>query len=1035
MGNNNRTLGSGSDREAVPPDHALQHKQQQETYPQPDGAGKATLSFTGVNSNTWRLSWGAISKPTPASPPLTLGNSRVVEGPAPLKELGSRAQAVRGGIGSSRPPATTATQTTLHRPLMDLPAGGEPTGTGPCRHFGLSPAGSHGQRPGHQALACEPQPQAWLQGGAPFRLGSVELKAVPEPAEAVRELLIHGLQRGNTLEQLNQNLEEENQRLRREHRRIAAETPEGQKKVDSVKSDRTAGEEEDEYGGSTDEEPEEEQPTVASSVSTRESSTGSPLDDSLRDITDVAPSRKRRFRHLRAPEPAVKRPSPQSSQSKRTDPPAGSNCVEMITHILTHLFCLVCVCSARPQPALSHSVKMSSNSPATSSLAGNVVLPCHFCITPTSPSSSAHSTQTPPPAPPLFHMDAPPTTPSPEEDLRIKWTKLEEAGEKVVLVAQGGVVKVGKDYMGRVSVPSRPLTVGDASLFMQQLRASDAGLYRCEVMHGMEDTQDTVSLNVTGVVFHYRANSSRYSLDYPEAVGACQAVGASIATPEQLTAAFEDGFDQCDAGWLADQSVRYPITVPRPGCAGDLMNKPGVRTYGVRDPTEKYDVYCYVEKLLGEVFYPSLIDKVTLQQAKEECKKHDAILAPPGQLFAAWQAGMNRCDYGWLSDGSARYPVTVPRPQCGGGLLGVRTLYKYENQTGYPDPTDKHGVFCFKAKLPESTTASPPVNPAAHKPNCPTFAPQTPTSGPVIDPERAEIQRAPGPIYYSLTERPQPVSPDQQSSAHTTDSVTPTPMFDVQDFHDSYKLESVPVRGDILNLLQLPPLPTTRSQPEHLDISHGGEDGGPVGSGRGESSGEGGSTDDSSSWAAVTQTPVWVETTSRPSWFLETTTGTEHRGPSDHPEITTWPGHGVETTPTPSGPQEFTPAVGTTEAGVQATTGEEGQQPAIVFKEDMTPGATTTFDPNQSLPVPEHGDSSAKPPFHLIIVDLYNQNHSGHGLRHTEASLTRGGVLWLIQVTLEPEEPEEARGDQFETATPVRVVGGGRGAGEGEGRT
>ncbi|KAI3355877.1 hypothetical protein L3Q82_004426 [Scortum barcoo] len=103
---------------------------------------------------------------TSLPPPLTLGNSRVVEGPAPLKELGSRAQAnawrrarlslagtsqppcrraqapspQRGDIpypygqsfgpriGSSRPPATTATQTTLHRPLMDLPAGGEPTG-------------------------------------------------------------------------------------------------------------------------------------------------------------------------------------------------------------------------------------------------------------------------------------------------------------------------------------------------------------------------------------------------------------------------------------------------------------------------------------------------------------------------------------------------------------------------------------------------------------------------------------------------------------------------------------------------------------------------------------------------------------------------------------------------------------------------------------------------------------------------------------------------------------------------------------------
>ncbi|KAI3355660.1 hypothetical protein L3Q82_004253 [Scortum barcoo] len=72
------------------------HKQQQETYPPTRRRREATLLFTGVNSNTWRLSWGAISKPTPALP-LTLGNSRVVEGPVPLKELCSRAQAVHGG--------------------------------------------------------------------------------------------------------------------------------------------------------------------------------------------------------------------------------------------------------------------------------------------------------------------------------------------------------------------------------------------------------------------------------------------------------------------------------------------------------------------------------------------------------------------------------------------------------------------------------------------------------------------------------------------------------------------------------------------------------------------------------------------------------------------------------------------------------------------------------------------------------------------------------------------------------------------------
>ncbi|TDH02472.1 hypothetical protein EPR50_G00172870 [Perca flavescens] len=207
-----------------------------------------------------------------------------------------------------------------------------------------------------------------------------------------------------------------------------------------------------------------------------------------------------------------------------------------------------------------------------------------------------------------------------------------------------------------------------------------------------------------GVVFHYRANTSRYTLDFPVAVEACRNAGASIATPEQLTAAFEDGLDRCDAGWLADQSVRYPITLPRPGCEGNLMSRPGVRTYGVRDPAEKYDVYCYVDKIRGDVFYPpSVRDKLTLQQARDECVKHDAVLASPGQLYAAWRSGLNRCDYGWLSDGSVRYPVTVPRPQCGGNQLGVRTLYKYENQTGYPNPNDRHGLFCFKGKTQTHT--------------------------------------------------------------------------------------------------------------------------------------------------------------------------------------------------------------------------------------------------------------------------------------------------------------------------------------------
>ena len=134
-------------------------------------------------------------------------------------------------------------------------------------------------------------------------------------------------------------------------------------------------------------------------------------------------------------------------------------------------------------------MKMETTSPVSGSLAGRVVLPCHFSILPVAPGDG--STLAPTTPPPITATSPPP--------LRIKWTKLEEqAEEKVVLVAQGGVVRVGANYRSRVSVPSHPLAVGDASLTMERLRASDAGLYRCEVMHGIDDTQDTVRLNVSG---------------------------------------------------------------------------------------------------------------------------------------------------------------------------------------------------------------------------------------------------------------------------------------------------------------------------------------------------------------------------------------------------------------------------------------------------------------------------------------------------------------------------------------------------------
>lgn len=99
---------------------------------------------------------------------------------------------------------------------------------------------------------------------------------------------------------------------------------------------------------------------------------------------------------------------------------------------------------------------------------------------------------------------------------------------------------------------------------------------------------------------------------------------------------------------------------------------------------------------LGEVFHSAVPEKLNLATASTHCQSLGAQLATVGQLYLAWQAGLDQCDPGWLADGSVRYPINIPRKNCGGDDPGVRTVYNNPNRTGFPSSTALFDAYCYR---------------------------------------------------------------------------------------------------------------------------------------------------------------------------------------------------------------------------------------------------------------------------------------------------------------------------------------------------
>ncbi|KAJ6669782.1 hypothetical protein lerEdw1_000331 [Lerista edwardsae] len=276
--------------------------------------------------------------------------------------------------------------------------------------------------------------------------------------------------------------------------------------------------------------------------------------------------------------------------------------------------------------------------------------------------------------------------------IRVKWTKLtsDYLKEVDVYVEMGYHRKSYGNYQDRVFLQKS--TENDASLVITDIMLEDYGKYKCEVIEGLEDDTAVVSLDLEGIVFPYFPRLGRYNLNFYEAQQACLDQDAIIASFDQLYDAWRLGLDWCNAGWLGDGSVQYPITHPREPCGGK-NTVPGVRNYGFSNKDQsRYDVFCFTSHFNGRFYYLIHPTKLTYDEAVQACIKDGAQIAKVGQMFAAWKLlGYDRCDAGWLADGSVRYPISKPRKRCSPTEAAVRFV-------GFPDKKHKlYGVYCFRS--------------------------------------------------------------------------------------------------------------------------------------------------------------------------------------------------------------------------------------------------------------------------------------------------------------------------------------------------
>lgn len=176
-----------------------------------------------------------------------------------------------------------------------------------------------------------------------------------------------------------------------------------------------------------------------------------------------------------------------------------------------------------------------------------------------------------------------------------------------------------------------------------------------------------------------RAGSSTARCTTPSSTPASRA-GAASSCPASAPTGPGTSSGIASTPSASPQRCKVASDIPRP----HPRSTPGGPSWGSAHPP------CpHVSPPPGEVYF--IRGHLSFKEAGQACRNHGAAVAKVGQLYAAWKfSGLDRCDGGWLADGSVRYPITAPRQRCGGvPEPGVRSF-------GFPSKEQRtYGTYCF----------------------------------------------------------------------------------------------------------------------------------------------------------------------------------------------------------------------------------------------------------------------------------------------------------------------------------------------------